>query len=276
MQQITETLSDAVAQLVVLVVALQEQNAEMPPTLPAAAEAVGNAATTLVSVARSLANDEYAEYPDMRTQIVNAADGVEQAAVAMIAAVRAVATSHDRKTGWSQLVDCCKIIAGKTIILLQLVYGAELYRLFACSDLISDSLNRMDSKMATTDPQTFANVAGEAATRANQLAEYVKVKAADTESPMLKAVLTEACQMLQKDADDIINDANHLLQNPDNDAAQKTVNERLEAVKSHVKKVTDPLQDDLQAVMAVCEEAPTCARQLVGTNIDLAGLGPTA
>jgi len=51
-QQITETLSDAVSQLVVLVIALQEQNAEMPPTLPAASAAVAQSAATLVHVAR--------------------------------------------------------------------------------------------------------------------------------------------------------------------------------------------------------------------------------
>lgn len=251
-QQITETLSDAVAQLVVLVVALQEQNAEMPPTLPAAADAVGNASATLVNVARSLANEDYADYPDMKNQILNAADGVEQAGASMIAAVRSVASSHDRKTGWSQLVECCKIIAGKTIILLQLVYGAEIYRLFACSDMTLDSLNRMDTKVATEDPQTFANVAGEAATRASQLAEYVKARAADTESPILKATLTEVALMLEQDSDALINDANNFLQNPDNDSAQKAITERLERVKSHVKKVTDPLQEDLQTVQSVC------------------------
>jgi hypothetical protein len=250
-QQITETLSDAVAQLVVLVVALQEQNAEMPPTLPMAAQAVGGASNTLVGVARSLAEEEYSDFPDICGQILNAADGVEQAAAAMIVAVQAVATARDRQAGWSQLVECCKIIAGKTIILLQIVYGADLYRLFACSDQTNETLNRLDIKLAVSDPQTFANLAGEAATRANQLSEYVRAKAADTDSPMLQASLAEAAAMLQQDSNDLIEAANALLQDPSNEANQKKLNLQLAAVKAHIKKVTDPLQEDLDTVSQV-------------------------
>jgi hypothetical protein len=32
---------------------------------------------------------------------------------------------------WDNLVDACKVISGKTILLLQIVYGAELKRIFA-------------------------------------------------------------------------------------------------------------------------------------------------
>jgi hypothetical protein len=250
-QQITETLSDAVAQLVVLVVALQEQNAEMPPTLPTAAQAVCGASGTLVGVARALAEEEYSDFPDICGQILGAADGVEQAASAMIIAVQAVATAYDRQAGWSQLVECCKIIAGKTIILLQIVYGADLYRLFACSDQTNDTLNRLDTKLAIADPQAFADLAGEAATRANQLGEYVKSKAADTDSPMLQASLAEAADLLQQDANDLIEAANALLQDPNNAKGQQALNQQLAKVRAHIKKVTDPLQEDLQTVAQV-------------------------
>ena len=65
---------------------------------------------------------------------------------------------------------------GKTILLLQIVYGAELQRLFAAADLAKNALNQVDTAQVHSDPQNFANAVGEAATRANQLAEYLRSK----------------------------------------------------------------------------------------------------
>ncbi len=73
-----------------------------------------------------------------------AANGVEQAAADLVQSVYRVARSADRKGGWSLLVDSCKIIAGKTILLLQIVYGADIQRVFACADFAFDALNKLD------------------------------------------------------------------------------------------------------------------------------------
>lgn len=246
------------AQLVVLVVALQEQNSPMPQSLPSAADAVSSAANTLVAVARALAQEEYGDYPDISGQVLAAANDVEKASARMVEAVKTVATWRDRQAGWSQLVESCKIIAGKTIILLQLVYGADLYRLFACSDMTSDALRKVEPKQAQSDPQAFADMVSQAGMQVDQLAVYVRAKAMDSESPVLRATLTEMGDLLRQDAVDLINAANKLLQHPNNEALQKEVTDILDRSDAHLKQATAPLQDDLEVVLSVRESPFFC------------------
>jgi len=51
-EQIIDTLSDSVSQLILLVIVLQEQNAEVPKELPVAAQGVDKTARVLVDVAK--------------------------------------------------------------------------------------------------------------------------------------------------------------------------------------------------------------------------------
>jgi hypothetical protein len=50
-------------------------------------------------------------------------------------------------------------MAGKTIRLLQIVYGAELKRLFAEAQQFNEGLNNFNLKQAADDPQSFADQA---------------------------------------------------------------------------------------------------------------------
>jgi hypothetical protein len=50
-------------------------------------------------------------------------------------------------------------MAGKTIRLLEIVYGAELKRLFAEAEQILDSLKNFSTELAQSDPQAFADKA---------------------------------------------------------------------------------------------------------------------
>jgi hypothetical protein len=50
-------------------------------------------------------------------------------------------------------------MAGKTIRLLEIVYGAELKRLFAEAEQILQSLKNFSTDLAQSDPQAFADQA---------------------------------------------------------------------------------------------------------------------
>jgi hypothetical protein len=63
------------------------------------------------------------------------------------------------QAGWEGLVDACRIMAGKTIRLLQIVYGAELKRLFAEAQQFNEGLNDLNLRQAADDPQAFADKA---------------------------------------------------------------------------------------------------------------------
>jgi phosphate uptake regulator len=86
-----------VSQLILLVIVFQEQNAAMPPELPPAAAQVEKTAKVLVNVAKDLADEEYQEYPDIRVEIIDAADNVDKASNGLMRAINDLKTAADRK-----------------------------------------------------------------------------------------------------------------------------------------------------------------------------------
>lgn len=235
------------SQLILLVIVFQEQNAAPPPQLPTAAGQVDKTAKVLVDVAKSLADEEYSDYPDIRKEIIDAADDVNKSSNDLIAAVKFLQTAQDRKSAWDKLVEACKVISGKTILLLQIVYGAELKRIFAAAQATRDRLNALDTKKAHTDPQAFADAAGDVATRANQLAEYLKAKANDEDSPLLKQQLLDNAKELETGAENIINTVNKVLENPDDQAAINQFNKEKKDLEAAIVRATEPLKEQLAA-----------------------------
>jgi len=96
-RQIIEQLSDGVSQLVLMVVVLQEQNADVPPSLPNAASAVMQTAVTLSRVASQLADTNYKNFPAIAKEIIDSATAVNDANGTMSKAIGVLTTSSDRK-----------------------------------------------------------------------------------------------------------------------------------------------------------------------------------
>jgi len=95
------------------------------------------------------------------------------------------------KDGWNGLVDSCRIMSGKTIRLLQIVYGADLKRLQLTADQLKDDIDNVDTSNLK-DPrkqQDFANQIQPLVTKALKLANYVKDRADDQESPYSRDLL---------------------------------------------------------------------------------------
>ena len=231
-------------------IVFQEQNAAPPPQLPAAAGQVDKTAKILVDVAKNLADEEYSDYPDIKKEIIDAAEEVNKSSNDLMASVNFLHRAQDRKAAWDKLVDSCKVISGKTILLLQIVYGAELKRIFAAAQATRDKLNALDTKKSKTDPQAFADAAGDVATRANQLAEYLKHKAADEDSPLVKQQLLDSAKELEKGAEDIINTANKILENPDDQNAINQFHKEKKDLEAAILRAMEPLKEQLAANQA--------------------------
>jgi hypothetical protein len=114
-----------------LVVALQAKNAPIPATLPGHSGLVVDSCKQLVAVAKDLADAEYEDFPDIQKEIKDAASDVSRAAQTLHLAVSNLQSTKDRQHAWGRLVDSCKVIAEMTVLLLQIVYGAEVKRIFA-------------------------------------------------------------------------------------------------------------------------------------------------
>lgn len=55
---------------------------------------------------------------------------MDAAGAELIRAVNAINKVSDRKVGWDTLLQACRVISGKTIRILEIVYGAEIKRYF--------------------------------------------------------------------------------------------------------------------------------------------------
>jgi hypothetical protein len=111
---------------------------------------VCEACDRLVVVAKDLADAEYEDFPDIAdevrrcqcnfsalvlnnstTQIKFAASDVGRASSTLTTSVRNLQNTKDRAGAWAKLVDSAKVIAEMTVLLLQIVYGAEVKRIYA-------------------------------------------------------------------------------------------------------------------------------------------------
>lgn len=235
-RQLIDNLSDKVSDLVYAVVVLQEQNAEMPPTLPGASGQVMQTATQLVKVAHQLAAVNYKNFESIATEIRQAADAVTGASGTMTSAIQQLETTTDRAKAWTLLTEACRLMAGKTIRLLQIVYGADLKRLFAVANQVHKNLGEMDLAKAVDNPDEFAEWATALATKANQMATYMEARAKDELSPVTKAKLTQMSAELKQLAHDLVDNVNDLLDDPTDQAKREAVSRLAKALERLVEE----------------------------------------
>ena len=236
-RQLIDMLSDKVSDLVYNVVVLQEQNAEMPSTLPSAAAQVMQTATQLVKVAHQLAAVNYKNFESIANEIREAADAVTGASGTMTSAMQQLETTTDRAKGWTLLTEACRLMAGKTIRLLQIVYGADLKRLFAVANQVHKNLGDMDLAKSVDNPDEFADWATALATKANQMATYMEARAKDELSPVTKAKLTEYSAVLKTLAHDLVDKVNDLLDDPTDEAKKAAVARLAKALERLIEEV---------------------------------------
>lgn len=224
-----------------MVIILQERNADPPPALPNGVEIVTGSAERLHMVAMALAAEDYQEYPDIRKEIEDAATCVEVASQDLKRALNALMTTRDKVSGWEGLVQSCKTMSAKTIRLLQIVYGAEREKLFRAAQKALDALNNLDPASARNGKE-FAQRAGEAATQANQLAHYVREKANDA-PPQKRKELLGLADDLNAGSKQLIDDANKLLRDPGNPNLQRQVANDLSDIKGTINKTVNALKE---------------------------------
>lgn len=246
--QIIESLSEAVSGLTLMVIQHKEKNSLMPQPLPGAIEGVGKAATVFTGVARQLSNSEYSKYPRIKKKIDSAADDVDAATLTIIGAVKTLSTATDRKSGWDGLAQGCKGIAGKTTTLLEIVYGAEVKRFFEIGEEASEALEKTKArlKFAETDGQGLADNASNAATLLNQMAVWATALSKEQESPFLKSQLEKKGVELQNQSDEVIRKVNAVLQDPSNEALQKDAAKQIDSAILSISSATDPLKSEMQ------------------------------
>lgn len=183
MQPLIEQLSELVSQLAGIIVTYKANKSAPPQELPLCVVGVQKASGTLVNVAKALATDEYDDFPVIQDEInIGAADvenGAKQLNEATIALVKG--SVDDRPGGWDSLGDAVRVMAQETSILLHIVYGAEIKKIFALSNYASGKLADLKAAvagdLADKNPQLFVNKVQAAMEDVQKVAQGLQQKA---------------------------------------------------------------------------------------------------
>ena len=135
-------------------------------------------------VAKQLADDEYEDFPTIQEEIVCGADDVENGSKELSEAtvVLAKGSAEDRPGAWDTLGEAVRIMAQNTAILLHIVYGAEIKKIFALSNYtdgkLKDLLKAIDGSptgLYEKNPQLFVNKVQAAMQDVQKLAQGFEV-----------------------------------------------------------------------------------------------------
>jgi len=218
-RQVIDDLSDGVSELVLLVVVLAEQNQAVPAKLPTRATEVNKIALNLANIARRLTETEYVDFPEITSEILEASGAVDAATSTLGNAITILESGGgDRKHGWNSLVDACRIMAGKTIRLLQIVYGADLRRLQLSADRLLDDIDKFDLNRNFRnkgDLNKFAGDMTDLTQKALKLGKHLEARANDPDiSPFTRDMLRKAAQNLKDKAAQVAEAGNRAMRDP--------------------------------------------------------------
>jgi len=264
-RQVIDDLSDGVSELVLLVVVLAEQNQVLPPQLPGASEIVNEMANRLASIARELTRTDYADFEEIAREIIEAADAVDTATNTLKNAIQILQGGGDRKQGWNALVDACRIMAGKTIRLLQIVYGADLKRLQLSADRLVDDIDRFDlnrNLKSRPDQTKFANDLGDVSQKALKMAKLLGDRSNDPAiSPFTRDMLRKVAGNLRDKAQAVADAGNDALRDP---TLLPKVGNALDDLKKEIQRAKGlatetapeaPKMDKLKKLLPLLEKA---------------------
>jgi hypothetical protein len=251
--EINESLSNAIPELVLLLIALQEQNAAPPAQVPLHVGTVAAAAEVLGNVCEALARDEYAEHPAIQQEILDAAREVADSAGKLRSSADALTATGKpelRRGAYAAVMDAAKSIAANCIKVLAIVYGAFFKRVAAIADETRAIAEDIRPEDAQADPQAFADKVGAAATKAGLLAARMRELAANEESPLAKQQLGKAADDLDARSDALIAKCNEYLADMGNPVLRQQLDDELERFNAAVVTGMAPVrerQDDLRA-----------------------------
>ncbi|KAL7717275.1 Axoneme-associated protein mst101 [Entamoeba marina] len=196
-------------------------------------QGVAEQATNIGEIAKSLAEEDYEEFPDIEKEIKDSADEVIKGSNDLTAAARNLKNSN-LKEGYQQLVDGCRLCGTNCIKVLQIVYGASFKKLEAEQEQAYDLSKQMDDAIDKEDLEALSNIAGELCSAANQISTDMLEQADNETIPSDKAEMQEIANRLQELSDNLLDAVNAYLEDPDN-----------EELKQKMKNAKDDLMKEM-------------------------------
>jgi len=173
-QQITDSLSSAIPQIVLRLKAMADQNAVPQPELLRSIEGVAKAGDSLAATCTDIANVEYEDYPEIKEELLSSSGLVTKSSIKLR---RATLTLNQKREGdrapcYQDVMEAATAIAAACVHVLEVVYGCCLRR---CALVQEDAYTAFEKNSdaaanALRDAQHYADIIGELCSKANLVA----------------------------------------------------------------------------------------------------------
>ena len=229
------------------------------------------AAANLTHVAKTLAGDEYDDFPTIQEEILAGATDVEMSSKQLNEATVALVkgSADDRPGAWDSLGEAVRIMSQNTAILLHIVYGAEIKKIFALSSYadgkLKDLMRGVDANgvgLYEKNPQLFVNKVQAAMEDVQKLAQGVQQKAGEEESDYARKELEQVAQELMAKVEPFVAHANELLAEPANAKSKQATIHDLKAMIAAAERVGVPRQKRA-AIQELVPELMDCASRMM-------------
>lgn len=160
--------------------------------LVAAVGLVSACTSKLETIAVALAKDEYDDFPQIASEINEAAKAVREGSAGMAKATAALESGCDTVAAWDEVGVSVGLMVQKTIYLLDIVYGAEVKVLNLVSadaigslDSLSELASTASKEMTDDEVDQLVAAASKMAAKMKPVAEKLmqRAKSEPTESP---------------------------------------------------------------------------------------------
>ena len=241
-----------------------------PDKLVAAVGAVDKCTSRLEGIAVALAKDEYEDFPAIQKEIFDAANEVRKGSGEMAAATKALqAGGGDVESAWDNVGAAVGRMVTKTMLLLDIVYGAQVRVLQQCSSAAVGALDALAAQAQAAGPHTdddgvdaLLEAAKKAAAAVKPLLEKLKSAAKSEPNPQTKRQLEAQAESLLSKTNAVLQAANAFAQSPERPEPRAALLKAVEALDRELAPLSTPLGALIPRVKKATDDAVKEARKL--------------
>jgi len=239
--QINETVADTISSLVLILVAYQESNQMLPNEFFNNLQIVIQSADQLSQIAKELAEEDYEEYPDIKSEIIESADEVDVASKNLVKVSQEIPKSKDLSASYQHMTDCIRDVGVNCIRMLQIVFGASFKKILQMQKALNESMKNTDVSMLEQDPDKMAESISAITDMSAQLAEEIREVAKSEENIFVKQELLKKADEIEQASNDLFDAYNALTEDVENPELIKDYEQKLERLKVVMEEAKKPV-----------------------------------
>jgi hypothetical protein len=147
-------LSEVLHDMTLSILERKKEKAGAPDKLVAAVGLVDACTKKLETIATALANDEYEDFAAIKKEILDAAAEVKKGSADMAEATRKLQAGSEVESAWDGVGASVGHMVNKTMLLLEIVYGAQMRVLLQCSSSAQGALDNLAQRAREAGPHT--------------------------------------------------------------------------------------------------------------------------